>query len=91
MGRHRSTLRDLGWGAANSPNPWKHGSAKRVVRALDYGNIEVEPPKLAAEEVVAPEAPSCDQQIREETIGDFLGRAFRLVTQTSLGSAPRLL
>ncbi|EOD12931.1 hypothetical protein EMIHUDRAFT_213184 [Emiliania huxleyi CCMP1516] len=42
MGRHRSTLRDLGWSAGNSPNPWKHGSAKRVVRALDYGSIEVD-------------------------------------------------
>ena len=42
MGRHRSTLRDLGWSAGNSPNPWKHGSAKRVVRALDYGSIEAD-------------------------------------------------
>lgn len=36
MGRHRSTLRDLGWAASNSPNPWKQGSAKRVVRTLDF-------------------------------------------------------
>ena len=38
MGRHRSTLASL----TNSPNPWKHGSAKRVVRALDYSNVDVE-------------------------------------------------
>ena len=50
MGRHRSTLRDLGWGVSNSPNPWKQGTAKRVVRTLDYGGIEVEEPPL-------PEAP----------------------------------
>ena len=31
MARHRAIL---------SPNPWKHGSAKRVVRALDYANAE---------------------------------------------------
>eukprot|EP00962_Isochrysis_galbana_P057456 scaffold29823_cov129-Isochrysis_galbana.AAC.5 len=42
MGRHRSTLRDLGWATSNSPNPWKLGSAKRIVRALDYGSIDVE-------------------------------------------------
>jgi len=35
----------MGWGASNSPNPWKHGSAKRVVRALDYGPIDVEEQK----------------------------------------------
>ena len=35
MGRHRSSLRDLGWGVSNSPNPWKQGSAKRVVRTKD--------------------------------------------------------
>ena len=40
MGRHRSTLRELGWGASNSPNPWKQGSAKRVVRTLDYSQAE---------------------------------------------------
>ncbi len=45
MGRHRSTLKELGLGANNSPNPWKHGSAKRVVRALDYGTAEPPPPK----------------------------------------------
>ena len=39
MGRHRSSLRDLGWGVSNSPNPWKQGSAKRVVRALDMSNV----------------------------------------------------
>ena len=33
-GRHRSSLRDLGLSGANSPNPYKHGSAKRVVRVL---------------------------------------------------------
>ena len=48
MGRHRSTLRDLGWGASNSPNPWKQGSAKRVVRALDYSNIELDEPGQSA-------------------------------------------
>lgn len=42
MGRHRSTMRELGWGASNSPNPWKQGSAKRVVRTLDYSNVEVD-------------------------------------------------
>lgn len=42
MGRHRSTLRDLGWSSSNSPNPWKQGSAKRVVRALDYSTVENE-------------------------------------------------
>ena len=56
MGRHRSTLRDLGWNASNSPNPWKQGSAKRVVRTLDYSNVEVdevshvEPPAAAPAE-----------------------------------------
>ena len=49
MGRHRSTLRELGWGVSNSPNPWKQGSAKRVVRALDYSNVEVEPEAPAPE------------------------------------------
>ena len=42
MGRHRSTLRELGWGASNSPNPWKQGSAKRVVRTLDYSAAELD-------------------------------------------------
>jgi chromosome segregation ATPase len=42
MGRHRSTLRELGWGLSNSPNPWKQGSAKRVVRTLDYSAAEVD-------------------------------------------------
>ena len=41
MGRHRSSLRDLGWNVSNSPNPWKQGSAKRVVRTLDYSAAEV--------------------------------------------------
>ena len=50
MGRHRSSLRDLGWGISNSPNPWKQGSAKRVVRALDYSNVHED----AAEAVPAP-------------------------------------
>lgn len=40
MGRHKSSLRELGWSAGNSPNPWKQGSAKRVVRALDYSSVE---------------------------------------------------
>ena len=45
MGRHRSTLRELGWGATNnSPNPWKQGSAKRVVRTLDYSQAEIDEP-----------------------------------------------
>ena len=39
-GRHRSSLRDLGLSGANSPNPYKHGSAKRVVRVLDYSGSE---------------------------------------------------
>ena len=42
MGRHRSTLRELGWGVSNSPNPWKQGSAKRVVRTLDYSQAELD-------------------------------------------------
>ena len=55
MGRHRSTLRELGWGVSNSPNPWKQGSAKRVVRTLDYSNVEVDdPPK--EEEPAQPDA-----------------------------------
>ena len=41
MGRHRSSLRDLGWNVNNSPNPWKQGSAKRVVRTLDYSAADV--------------------------------------------------
>ncbi|KAL3893845.1 MAG: hypothetical protein SGPRY_013978, partial [Prymnesium sp.] len=53
MGRHKSTLRDLGWSACNSPNPWKQGSAKRVVRTLDYSHVEVDPAKDRA----PPEAP----------------------------------
>ena len=44
MGRHRSTLRELGWGVSNSPNPWKQGSAKRVVRTLDYSQAEIDEP-----------------------------------------------
>lgn len=45
MGRHRGAFRDLGWGVSNSPNPWKQGSAKRVVRALDLSNVQdAEPP-----------------------------------------------
>ena len=44
MGRHRSSLRDLGWGVSNSPNPWKQGSAKRVVRTLDYSQAELDEP-----------------------------------------------
>ena len=44
MGRHRSTLRELGWGVSNSPNPWKQGSAKRVVRTLDYSQAELDEP-----------------------------------------------
>ena len=47
MGRHRSTLRELGWGVSNSPNPWKQGSAKRVVRTLDYSAAEVDDPPVA--------------------------------------------
>ena len=44
MGRHRSTLRELGWGISNSPNPWKQGSAKRVVRTLDYSAADIDEP-----------------------------------------------
>ena len=54
MGRHRSTLRELGWGASNSPNPWKQGSAKRVVRTLDYSNVDIEA-DAAAEAAMAPD------------------------------------
>ena len=51
MGRHRGAFRDLGWGVSNSPNPWKQGSAKRVVRALDLSNVQdADPP--------APEPPA---------------------------------
>ena len=58
MGRHRSTLRDLGWGTSNSPNPWKQGSAKRVVRTLDYSQAEVDDALPVPEEVLVPaEAP----------------------------------
>mgnify|MGYP001486044142 CR=1 FL=1 len=53
MGRHRSSLRDLGWGVSNSPNPWKQGSAKRVVRTLDYSNAEVDEQTIAPAEVPA--------------------------------------
>ena len=54
MGRHRSTLRELGWGVSNaSPNPWKQGSAKRVVRTLDYSNAEVDEQTIAPAEVPA--------------------------------------
>ena len=45
-------MRDLGWGISNSPNPWKQGSAKRVVRALDYSNVHED----AAEAAPAPAA-----------------------------------
>lgn len=54
MGRHRSTLRDLGWGTSNSPNPWKQGSAKRVVRTLDYSQAEVDDALPVPEEVLVP-------------------------------------
>jgi len=54
MGRHRSTLRDLGWGASNSPNPWKQGSAKRVVRTLDYSQAELD--DVAVEPAAEPRA-----------------------------------
>ena len=47
MGRHRSSLRDLGWGVSNSPNPWKQGSAKRVVRTLDYSQAELDVENVA--------------------------------------------
>jgi len=56
MGRHRSTLRDLGWAANNSPNPWKQGSAKRVVRALDYSNVELDEPPIKSAPAPAPPA-----------------------------------
>jgi hypothetical protein len=48
MGRHRSSLRDLGWGVSNSPNPWKQGSAKRVVRGIDFSNVQEDAPEPAA-------------------------------------------
>jgi hypothetical protein len=54
MGRHRSTLRDLGWGVSNSPNPWKQGSAKRVVRTLDYSQAELD--EVTVEPVAEPSA-----------------------------------
>ena len=57
MGRHRSTLRELGWGVSNSPNPWKQGSAKRVVRTLDYSQAEIEDPPPAAEPPTASNNP----------------------------------
>ena len=40
-------MRDLGWGISNSPNPWKQGSAKRVVRALDYSNVHEDAAEVA--------------------------------------------
>lgn len=52
MGRHRSTLRELGWGISNSPNPWKQGSAKRVVRTLDYSQAELDDEQAPAVEAV---------------------------------------
>ena len=48
MGRHRSSLRDLGWGVSNSPNPWKQGSAKRVVRGIDFSNVQEDAPEPVA-------------------------------------------
>ena len=56
MGRHKSSLRELGWAANNSPNPWKQGSAKRVVRTLDYSNVDCESTKERT--VVEPAAPA---------------------------------
>lgn len=57
MGRHRSTLRELGWGISNSPNPFKQGSAKRVVRTLDYSAAENEEPTVL---------PSCVAEQRQQ-------------------------
>ena len=54
MGRHRSTLRELGWGVSNSPNPWKQGSAKRVVRTLDYSQAEVVDESSSAAQSINP-------------------------------------
>ena len=54
MGRHRSTLRELGWGVSNSPNPWKQGSAKRVVRTLDYSQAEVIDESASAAQSINP-------------------------------------
>ena len=71
MGRHKSSLRELGWAASNSPNPWKHGSAKRVVRTLDYSNIECEAPK---ENIAEPVRASLLSRTRRR--GDYLIRKF---------------
>ena len=58
MGRHKSSLRELGWGVSNSPNPWKQGSAKRVVRTLDYSNVECEAEKEIRPAVAEPAVPT---------------------------------
>ena len=57
MGRHKSSLRELGWGVSNSPNPWKQGSAKRVVRTLDYSNVDCEVEKEIRPTVAEPAVP----------------------------------
>ena len=68
MGRHRSTLRDLGWGVSNSPNPWKQGSAKRVVRTLDYSQADMDEVPLE----VAGESRNAGAAAPESTFDDRL-------------------
>ena len=66
MGRHRSTLRELGWGVSNSPNPWKQGSAKRVVRTLDYSQADMDEPPPAAAEPPPAERDEKLQQLQQD-------------------------
>ena len=63
-------LRELGWGVSNSPNPWKHGSAKRVVRTLDYSQAEIdEPASEPVTEVLPAAAPLGDKLERLQQDG----------------------
>ncbi|KAL1507667.1 hypothetical protein AB1Y20_007283 [Prymnesium parvum] len=73
MGRHKSSLRELGWSAANSsPNPWKQGSAKRVVRTLDYSNVECEPVRVTKETSAPAPAPAPAMQPTDRAWEDRL-------------------
>lgn len=85
MGRHRSTLRELGWGVSNSPNPWKQGSAKRVVRTLDYSQAELDEPAAAPAPAAA--AADIDERLTQLQQDGARARAAVLPGRAGLGGA----
>ena len=94
MGRHRTAMGNLGWDARNSPNPWKQGSAKRVVRTLDYSAAEIEdvPTEPLMEARNAPsglQEPHLDdrlQQLQQDGAPSGARAAERLAARTRRGS-----